>query len=79
MFLLDSITLKTALRTLEKLRTDAVEILPGPMAKGAYHAVRNSEPKRTLLAGDSIRSRAVVDDLLSVGFDGVTTSCHQLW
>ncbi|MGK2308836.1 hypothetical protein [Cutibacterium sp. V947] len=45
--------MKTALRILEKLRTDAVEILPGPMAKGAYHAVRNSEPKRTLLAGDS--------------------------
>ncbi|BCY25459.1 glycerol-3-phosphate responsive antiterminator [Cutibacterium modestum] len=64
---------------MEKLRTDAVEILPGPMAKGAYQSVRSTDPKRTVIAGGFIRSQTMVNDLFSAGFDAVTTSFRPLW
>ena len=78
-FLLDSIALRTANRTLSNIQVDAIEVLPGPMAKAAISQIRASGPNRTLLAGGFIRTSGLVDDLFDAGFDGVTTSYLPLW
>lgn len=77
--MLDSIALRTANRTLSNIQVDAIEVLPGPMAKAAISQIRASGPNRTLLAGGFIRTSGLVDDLFDAGFDGVTTSYLPLW
>ncbi|MBD4650251.1 glycerol-3-phosphate responsive antiterminator, partial [Xanthomonas citri pv. citri] len=46
-FLLDSIALRTANRTLSNIQVDAIEVLPGAMAKAAISQIRASGPNRT--------------------------------
>ena len=78
-FLLDSIALRTAARTLGNIHVDAVEILPGPMARSVIEHIWATGPDRTLLAGGFVRTSQLVEDLFRAGFDGVTTSYPPLW
>ena len=74
-FLLDSIALRTAARTLGNIQVDAVEIL----ARSVIEHIRATGPDRTLLAGGFVRTSQLVEDLFRAGFDGVTTSYPPLW
>lgn len=77
-FVLDSGTIKNGIKSLKKVRPDAVEILPGLMAP---HFIRelSIEIDIPFIAGGLIRTREEVDKLLADGVFAISTSADDLW
>lgn len=77
-FVLDSGTIKNGIKSLKKVRPDAVEILPGLMAP---HFIKELtlEMDIPFIAGGLIRNREEVDKLLKDGVFAVSTSEADLW
>ncbi len=77
-FVLDSESLQTGLISVEKARPDAVEILPGVIfPKIAERLKKRSLPP--VIAGGLITKEVEVEEILSLGAVGVSTSCQKLW
>jgi glycerol uptake operon antiterminator len=77
-FLIDSRGLDSGLRALENTRSDAIEVLPGPLAtrfKEKITKVRNVP----LLGGGFITDKCTVSEIYKSGFMGLTTSKKDLW
>ncbi len=77
-FVLDSGTIKNGIKSLKKVRPDAVEILPGLMAPHFLKEL-TIELDIPFIAGGLIRSREEVDKLLNEGVFAVSTSEDELW
>lgn len=77
LFLLDSLALETSYRSLEKVRPDIIEVLPGLVPK--MIAEIRSRTDLPVIAGGLIRSEEDVSQALEAGASAVTTSLKSLW
>jgi len=77
-FVLDSGTIKNGIKSLKKVRPDAVEILPGLMTPHFLNQL-NVEIDIPFIAGGLIRTRKEVDKLFEKGVLAVSTSEDDLW
>jgi glycerol uptake operon antiterminator len=78
-FLLDSQAAATALRSLERFRPDAVELLPAPAAPYVIEQLSAKHPGVVPTAGGLIRSLAQIDELVRIGIRAVSVSDASLW
>lgn len=77
-FLIDSRGVDSGLKALKNTKSDAIEVLPGPLAtkfKDKINEVRDIP----LLGGGFIDNKSIVSDIFKAGFIGVTTSKKELW
>ncbi|WP_213974131.1 glycerol-3-phosphate responsive antiterminator [Tepidanaerobacter acetatoxydans] len=76
-FILDSLAVDTAVRTIDQVEPDAVEILPGVLTKTLK---RISERVRTpLIAGGLIETEEEVKNALASGAVAISTTRKGLW
>lgn len=76
-FMLDSLSVESAIDGLGKIRTDAIEIMPGiiPRVIGQI----NQKTNVPIIAGGLIQTEADVEKLLAAGAVAISTSRHELW
>ncbi|WP_459764664.1 glycerol-3-phosphate responsive antiterminator [Alkaliphilus crotonatoxidans] len=77
LFILDSLSLDTAIKTIQMTRPDAIEILPGVMPKIVRQISR--ETNTPVIAGGLIIDKEDVIETLKAGAMGVSTSKEQVW
>lgn len=77
-FVLDSGTIKNGIKSLKKVRPDAVEILPGLMTPHFLNQL-TVEIDIPFIAGGLIRTRKEVENLFKKGVFAVSTSEDDLW
>ncbi|WHY71950.1 glycerol-3-phosphate responsive antiterminator [Fictibacillus enclensis] len=78
LFLLDSRSLETGLKSTNGSQLDAIEVLPGPFAKHFIEQIKTFK-KAPVLAGGFISTKEDVAELFNAGFHGITTSSSDLW
>jgi glycerol uptake operon antiterminator len=78
-FLLDSQAVVNALRALERFASDAVELLPAPVAPRVADAFAKAHPDVVLTAGGLVTSLAEVDALVRAGIRAVSVSDPAMW
>jgi glycerol uptake operon antiterminator len=78
-FLLDSQAVANALRALERFESDAVELLPAPVAPRVLDTFASAHPDVVLTAGGLVTSLAEVDALVRAGVRAVSISDPALW
>ncbi|MBK5441644.1 glycerol-3-phosphate responsive antiterminator [Peribacillus butanolivorans] len=78
-FLLDSRSLEQALKSLENINFDGVEVLPGPFAIHYVNQIQSIIPNTHLLAGGFLDSKVKIETVFRAGFSAVTTSQKELW
>lgn len=78
-FLLDSQAVSNALRALERFASDAVELLPAPVAPRVVDAFSRAHPDVILTAGGLVASLAEVDALVRAGIRAVSVSDPAMW
>ncbi len=78
-FLLDSQAVTNALRALERFASDAVELLPAPVAPRVVDAFSRAHPDVILTAGGLVASLAEVDALVRAGIRAVSVSDPAMW
>lgn len=76
-FMLDSLSVESAIDGIGKVRTDAIEIMPGiiPRVIGQISKQTNVP----IIAGGLVQAATDVDRILKVGAMSVSTSRHELW
>jgi glycerol uptake operon antiterminator len=78
-FLLDSQAAINALRSLERFRPDAVELLPAPAAPYVIDQLCIKHPDVVPTAGGLIQTLAQIDELVRIGIRAVSVSDPALW
>ncbi|WP_277034481.1 glycerol-3-phosphate responsive antiterminator [Propionimicrobium lymphophilum] len=78
-FMLDSRFFENGMRSVHDSKPDGVEFLPGLVAGQNWAKIRHLKKSMTLIAGGMIETRKDATDLLSVGFNAITTSDVDLW
>ncbi len=76
-FMLDSLSVESAIEGIGKVRTDAIEIMPGIIPKVVGQV--NQKTNVPIIAGGLIQSQQDVERLLSSGAISCSTSKHELW
>lgn len=76
-FILDSLSLETAVKSIRSNKPDAVEILPGIMPK--IIAKIRQETQATVIAGGLINDKEDVIESLKAGASAVSTSNEAIW
>lgn len=76
-FALDTKSLETAKRTVEAIKLDMIEIMPGIMPKIVEHVVGTIHPK--VLCGGLITEKSNVIDALNAGATAVSTTNENIW
>lgn len=76
-FALDSKSLDTAKKTVEVLKLDMIEIMPGLMPMIVKHVVRTIHPK--VLCGGLITEKSNIIDALNAGATAVSATNENLW
>jgi len=76
-FVLDSLSLETAVKSIGTNKPDAVEILPGIMPK-IIRKIRQ-ETRTTVIAGGLINDKEDVVESLKAGADAVSSSKEAIW
>lgn len=76
-FVLDSLSLETAVKSIRSNKPDAVEIMPGIMPK-VIRRIRQ-ETKATLIAGGLIEEKEDVIESLKAGSSAVSSSNEEIW
>ncbi|MGV8145954.1 MAG: glycerol-3-phosphate responsive antiterminator [Alkaliphilus sp.] len=77
LFILDSLSVKTGISTLNSTRPDSVEILPGIMPKVIKRIRSNSDVP--IIAGGLIETKKEVIASLNVGAIGISTTNEKVW
>lgn len=77
LFLLDFLALVSGKNSIQTIRPDAVEILPGIMPK-IIEEIR-IETRIPIIAGGLIRDKSDVIDSLNAGAIGISTSNKEVW
>lgn len=77
LFLLDSMALETGIKSIENIKPDAVEILPGVIPK----VIKEIKEKTNIpiIAGGLIRDKEDVINSLNAGAIAVSTSKEEVW
>ena len=78
-FLLDTAALKTALRSIDRVQQDAVEVLPAAVAPHLIRELHNSRPDLPVIAGGLISTFREIDELRNQGVISVSVSNTELW
>ncbi|MGB8769975.1 MAG: glycerol-3-phosphate responsive antiterminator [Candidatus Korobacteraceae bacterium] len=78
-FLLDSAALESALRSLDQLEPDALEVLPAMAAPHIVDRLHQSYPHLPVIAGGLIKTLREIEQLLGKGIDSVSVSDYRLW
>ncbi|HHY46603.1 MAG TPA: glycerol-3-phosphate responsive antiterminator [Firmicutes bacterium] len=78
LFLVDSEALKTGMNIARASKFDALEILPAVTIPGVIHRLP-PEAAGKVIAGGLVETRETVEQLLSVGVVGISTSKEYLW
>lgn len=76
-FILDSLSLDTAERTIKKANPDAVELLPGVIPKAISKISRDIKP--ILIAGGLVQTPQEVEKAIKAGAKAVSVSNQELW
>ncbi len=76
-FMLDSLSLESAIEGVAKTRADAYEIMPGIIPRVVTQFSRHTSVP--IIAGGLIQTRTDVDRLLASGAVAVSTSRFELW
>lgn len=77
LFLLDSMALHTGIKSIQNIRPDAVEILPGVMPKIIKEL--GEKTNIPIIAGGLIRDKEDVINCLNAGAIGISTSKEEVW
>lgn len=77
LFILDSLSLETGIKTVQATKPDGVEILPGVMPKVVKKI--SQEIKTPVIAGGLIIDKDDVIEVLKAGAMGVSTSKESVW
>ncbi|MZP30449.1 glycerol-3-phosphate responsive antiterminator [Heliobacterium undosum] len=77
-FIVDSESIKTAIRVAGDVKPSAVEILPATVPRFVIHDLKKSLGV-PVLAGGLLRSEADVRQAFEKGIDAVSTSLRHLW
>lgn len=76
-FILDSLALDTAIKSIKSTRPDAIEIMPGIMPKIIKKF--NDEVNIPIIAGGLINDREDIINGIKSGAMGISTSKEELW
>ncbi|MBM7613766.1 glycerol-3-phosphate responsive antiterminator [Alkaliphilus hydrothermalis] len=76
-FILDSLSLDTAIKNIQSTKPDAIEILPGVMPKVVKRIIE--ETRIPVIAGGLIIDKDDVIDILKAGAIGVSSSNEGVW
>ena len=76
-FMLDSLSVESAVEGLAKLEPDAIEILPGILPRIITHLKQRTTVP--IIAGGLIQTVGDVEKILSCGAAAVSTTRHELW
>ncbi|AOY75984.1 glycerol-3-phosphate responsive antiterminator [Clostridium formicaceticum] len=77
LFILDSLSLETGIKSIQNIKPDAIEILPGIMPKIIKKI--SDETKLPLIAGGLIEDKEDVIESLKAGAIGVSSSNKKIW
>lgn len=77
LFMLDSLSLETGIRSIRSTNPDAVEIMPGIMPK-VTNIIHNAT-KIPIIAGGLIMDKEDVIQSLKAGAIGISTSKEEIW
>lgn len=77
LFILDSLSLDTGIKSIHSTKPDAIEILPGVMPK-VIRTIHH-ETRIPLIAGGLIADKEDVINVLKAGAVGVSTSKKEIW
>ncbi len=77
LFMLDSLSLQSGVKSIRVTRPDAVEILPGIMGKVIKFI--HEETKKPIIAGGLIEDKEDVISSLKSGAVGISTSNAEIW
>lgn len=76
-FMLDSLSVESAIEGMTKVRTDAIEIMPGIIPRVIHQlSQKNAVP---IIAGGLIQTELDVEKILAAGAISVSTSKTELW
>lgn len=79
LFLLDSRSFESGMKSLEKCHLDGIEMLPAPFAVHFVNAIKKAAPGVPLLAGGFIDTPETIKQVFNAGFHALTTSKSELW
>ena len=76
-FMLDSLSLESAIEALGRVRTDAIEVMPGIIPRAiAYLSRQTNVP---IIAGGLVQTTSDVEKILASGAIAVSTTRSELW
>ena len=78
-FMIDSDSVRSSMRSLQKFVPDALELLPAPVAPRILPALREDFPSVAAVGGGLISGLQEADALIQQGLDAVSTGNAQLW
>lgn len=78
LFIVDSESVKTAVRVAENIKPHAVEVLPATIPQYVIEDMKRSLGL-PVLGGGLLRTETDVKEALGKGIDAITTSLRQLW
>lgn len=76
-FIIDSLSVSTALDSVKSVKPDFVEIMPGVIPKAVKRFVENT--KTPVIAGGLIENKNDIINALSAGASAVSTAKQELW
>jgi glycerol uptake operon antiterminator len=76
-FMLDSLSVESAIEGIGKVRTDAIEIMPGIIPRVISHIHRQTNAP--IIAGGLINTASDIEKILAGGAVAVSTSRSELW
>lgn len=76
-FMLDSLSVESAIEGIGKVRTDAIEIMPGIIPRVISHIHRQTNAP--IIAGGLVNTASDVEKILAGGAVAVSTSRSELW
>lgn len=77
-FLIDSRSLRSGLNVLKTTKSDAIEILPGPLAIRFKNLIKGVKDVH-LIGGGFLNNKESIAKIYKAGFSGITTSERSLW
>ena len=76
-FCMDSLALRTGIKSIEQTNPDTVELLPGIIPRAV--AYWTSQIVKPIIAGGMVKTKEDVIENLKNGAIAVSTSCEELW
>jgi glycerol uptake operon antiterminator len=78
LFVIDSLSIENNVKTIKRMKPDAIEIMPGVMPK-VIKKIQNEVPNTPIIAGGLIETEEEVIDILNHGGMAVSTTKENLW